>query len=148
MKNISLLSLLAVSKLVETEIKARGERPNVGRHTVSDEVRIGVDGTVNVSADEEYTPTVKIPLKVAFALFVRYSGITGEHALNALQKAMSEALTLDEEAQEKIAEIAVLDAAQQKVSDMLGSLPKAKRSGKVTIKVTGAGDRILPEAAE
>lgn len=148
MKNISLLSLLAVSKLVETEIKARGERPNVGRHTVSDEVRIGVDGTVNVSADEEYTPTVKIPLKAAFALFVRYSGITGEHALNALQKAMSEALTLDEEAQEKIAEIAVLDAAQQKVSDMLGSLPKAKRSGKVTIKVTGAGDRILPEAAE
>jgi len=134
LKDINTTTLVSLVKALETELKSR-EDLAPGIHTVSDSVNLELRGSVEVNESETYTPTISIPLKVTMALFVRYSGITGAAALNALEKAMSEALTLDKKAQKLISELAVLDQAEEKVTAMLGELPKAERKGKTFVKV-------------
>jgi hypothetical protein len=147
MRNISITALYALKKVVDGEIKKR-ERITTGDHVVSDTVRISLKGTVKVCPDEEYTPTISIPHKTALALFLRYCGVTGEHALNALQRAMSDAIKLDKDAAKSLAEVAMLDEAEARVTAMLGSLPKDKRDGKVIAKVEGNGHMVVVEQEE
>jgi len=107
----------------------------VGKHTVDATVTLHVEGRVTVSADGDYLPTTSIPLKATLALFMRYAGVTGPLAMDALIKAMSEAITLDEEAVALLAEVADLDAAEAKVRAGLDALPRKPRKGNVTVKV-------------
>lgn len=94
-----------------------------------------VDVTIHVTAhvrkgdDYERTPTASIPTKKTLALFVRYSGVTRDAALNALEKAMTDALDSGIEA-----DFGDLDAAETKVIKALGEMPKVKVSGATTVK--------------
>ena len=125
---------MALAKVVKkaTMDKARKEL-TVGTHEVDFTAR--VKGTITVGKDEMVTPTANIPLKITLALFVRYSGITGDSALSALERAMTEALNSGDTAETNIAEIALLDKAQAKIEAMLGNLPKVSKPGKVTTKL-------------
>jgi hypothetical protein len=134
MNKINTATLVSLAKALDTELKSR-EDLAPGIHAVSDSVNLTLSGSVEVNEPETYTPTINIPLKVTMALFVRYSGITGAAALKALEKAMSEALTLDKKAVKLISELAVLEQAEEKVTAMLGELPKAERKGKTFVKV-------------
>ena len=139
MKNVSTIALLALSKAIASEIKNR-EDPEVGTHKVSEKLTFEVEGSVQKCEDETYTPTVDIPLKVTLALFVRYSGITGDAALNALERAMSEALALGEKGEKKVSEVAEIDRAMSKVVSMLGELPRKTRKGKTNVKAKAIGE--------
>jgi hypothetical protein len=113
-----------------------------GEYKVKGTVTLAYDGKVKVSEDESYIPTVSIPLKTALALFLRYSGVTGPAARDALIKAMTEALEIEKlsgkekkAAIEAIREVADLDAAEKAVRAGLDELPLATRDGKVTANV-------------
>ena len=134
MKSINTPALVAAHKALAAEIKSRADlSPNT--YSVDDTLTLDLKGTIVVNPEEKYTPTISIPLKVTLALFVRYSGITGAVALNALEKAMSEALDLGDKAEENVRELADIAQAEKKVKKMIGELPKATRSGKTLIKV-------------
>jgi hypothetical protein len=137
MSNLSQLStpiLHILGKVIAAELKKRDKLP-VDTYTVMDECTLNVEGKVNVFPDEEYTPTASIPMKAAFALFVRYSGVTGKNAMNALVRAMKESVALGADARtEAVQELADLDRAWETVLAGLEELPKQPRKGKVTVK--------------
>lgn len=142
MNNISTVALLTLAKAIENELKNR-EEPNVGTHTVDEKLAFAIQGDVTKCAGESYTPTVDIPMKVTLALFVRYSGVTADVALKALEKAMSEALAIGAKGEDKISEVANIDKAMSKVTAMLGKLPQKTRKGKTNVKVkTVSGDKV------
>jgi hypothetical protein len=124
----------AIGKLIKTE--AARDALTVGKHLINETLTLHLQGTITVGEDSEYTPTVSIPYKEAFALFVRYCGVTREAAIDAMVKAMKEALTTKDEAKELIAEIADLEAAEELVQAGLEALPKQTKKGQVTAKVT------------
>jgi len=133
---------------------------DVGEHSVHAEVTLAIDGSVTVSEDEIYTPTTSIPLKLALALTIRYAGITGPLAMNALVRAMTEALTIDaltgkakKTAEAAISELADLDAAEARVLAGLAELPKKSRMGKVKVVakvevLAASGDALVAIANE
>lgn len=137
-ENLSPAALQALSAAVKKAASATRARLPAGEYQVDETVTLSLSGEVKVSEDEDYVPTVAIPLKVAFALFVHHSGVTGDHALAALEKAMVEALAIaqlrgkaQKEAEAAIREIAVLDEAESKVRSTLDALPAKTRQGKV-----------------
>lgn len=126
----------ALAKELEKLAKEGRDELPVGTHEVSATVTLHVEGTVKVGADGTYTPTTSIPMKAAFALFMRYSGITGPAAMDALTRAMTEALTLGKDAEATLAELADLEAAEAKVRAGLDALPAQTRKGAVAVKAT------------
>jgi len=133
----------ALGKALDKQAKKQRDDLTPGEHEVEGEITLSYSGTVKVSEDESYTPTTSIPLKVALALFLRYSGVTGPTARDALIKAMTEALEIERlsgkekrAAVEAIREVADLDAAEEAVRKGLAELPEATRKGKVSAKVT------------
>lgn len=90
------LHLMALVKAVAKKAAdAARDQLTVGRHEVDLTVRLV--GHLQVFEDTEKTPTVSIPMKETLALFVKYSGITGPHAMNVLRRAMTEALAANDE---------------------------------------------------
>jgi hypothetical protein len=147
MKNLNTLTLRTLAKAIETELKSRTDiQP--GTYKVNEELNISLAASIVQNGEEEYTPTISIPTKVTLALFVRYSGITGDAALSALQRAMTEAVKIGEKAEESVSELADIKAAEKKVKKMLGELPKDKRKGKCLIDVASASAEVLGENSE
>lgn len=139
------LILTALGKALEKDAKKVRDGLKPGDHVVEGEVTLTYKGTVKVGEAENYIPTVDIPLKTAMALFVRYAGVTREAAVEALIRAMTEALEIEalkgkdkERAIEAIREVADLDAAEKAVRAGLDELPEKTRVGKVTVKVAVA----------
>lgn len=150
--NLNPQIVAALAKCLEKEAKAGREGLAPGDYKIDAEVTLGVRGSVAVSADEEYTATTHIPLKPTLALFMRYSGITGQAALDALVRAMNDALALDalpakerKTAEASIRELADLDAAEERVLAGLAAMPTATRKGKVVVK---AKVEVLATSAE
>jgi len=148
--------LAALANVLPKDAKKSRDGLAAGEHEIDTEITLAIKGKVNVSADEEYTPTVKVPLKVTLALFTRYSGVTGPAAMKALTKAMTEALAIEKmtgpdkkNALKAIGEIADLEAAEAQLDAALFELPKANRVGKVNVKaaveVVAAGSVVLVE---
>jgi hypothetical protein len=136
------LILTALAKSLTKQAKKARESLSSGDHEVEGEITLFYKGDVTVLPDETYTPTADIPLKVALALFVRYSGITRDAAMEALIKAMKKALEIEELkgkdkklAVEAIREIADLDEAEETMRAGLDKLPLKDRKGKVLAKV-------------
>jgi len=145
--------LAALANILGKDAKGGRENLEPGEYNIDAEVTLSVKGGIEVLEDESYTPTVKIPHKLAMALFIRYSGVTGPAAMNALVKAMTEALAIEalegkakKAAVKAISEVADLDAAEEVVAKGLGELPKESRAGKVivnaSVNVVAAGSEI------
>ena len=136
---------LALAKAIkEKALKDARKNLTVGTHNV--DVTAHISGTITVGADEEFIPTVCVPLKAAMALFIRYCGITRNAAETALVKAMTEALNNAQRGAETVDTVAgaiseeesIIAACEAQVTKMMGALPKQTRSGKVTTKLTVA----------
>jgi hypothetical protein len=129
-------TLLALAKLLEHEAKTKRPKVRAGDYALDQDILLHVEGTLHVGDDHEYTPTTSIPWKTTLALFVRYAGITREHALRGLVQAMQAALAAesDESAEELIEALADLDEAESEVQASLSELPKQNRKGAVVAK--------------
>lgn len=135
--------VIALTKAIkDAAAKAARSGLSVGTHAV--DYNVNVKGTLTVGEDEQYIPTVCIPIKAAFALFIRYCGITRTAAENALIQAMSEALQAQQRGADTVATVegaiseedAIIAACEQRVTAMVGELPKQTRRGKVLSKLT------------
>ena len=143
----------ALADVLGKESKKSRDQIKVGDHAIDTTVTLRVTGTVEVAEDEDYTPTTDIPLKLTLALFMHHAGVTGEHAMNALVKAMNEAMEVDalpaKEKKAKLAairEVADLDAAEKRVRAGLDKLPAKSRHGKVTCHVEVSESDVITHA--
>jgi hypothetical protein len=138
--------LLGLAKLLEKE--AKRARPNVeaGEYDIDTVVQLHISGTLDVAEDEEYVPTVKMPWKAALALTLRYAGITREHAMDSLVRAMQQALQTGESAEELVSALADVEEAEAIVAAGLNELPKQPRAGKVNVKELEI-EEVTPAAA-
>ncbi len=130
------LTQAVLAKTLEKAAKKDRSVLPTGDFEVDTLVTLHVQGSIKIGEDTERVPTADLPIKTALALFVRYSGVTGEHALKALQRAMREAIENGEDAAEGLAEATMLDEAEKRVRSTLEDLPKVSRKGRVTIKAT------------
>lgn len=137
------VNTMAVAKAVkDAEAKKVRKNLEVGHHKIENLV-VEINGHINVAEDEEYTPTVEIPIKATLALFIRYCGVTRAAATDALVRAMTNAIDADEKGDEKSRRIfdeikasqEDIDACKQVVDASMMELPKKMRSGKVTSKL-------------
>ena len=121
-------TLSNLEKVALDKAGVKGNGLTAGDHDF--DVTVNLKGTIRKGEDSEFTPTASIPTKKAFALFVQHCGITRDAALNALQKAMTEAADEGINAEDAIASV---DEMEAKVKDMLDKLPKKTASGKTTV---------------
>lgn len=134
------LQATALAKVIKgAALKASRKSLTVGKHEVDFICR--VNGSLTVGEDEEYTPTAHIPLITTIAFFIRRCGITRDAALSALMNAMTDAIKTAKPGADEIEPIVAKDIEaivemMKKVEKALGTLPKAKRDGKVTTKLT------------
>jgi len=126
------LSAAAV-KIIEKNLEADGVIP-VGTHHVDMTVTLHVKGDVKKGADCMVKSTVNIPLKATMALFLSKMGFMRDQASEMLLEAMTEALALGDDAEEKIKDkLADVNVAMARVSALVGSLPLKPKSGATTI---------------
>ena len=140
------VQVLALAKAIkDAAVKAARKELTVeiGNESVTHQVNLiaHVSGTITVGADEPYIPTTHIPMIPTLAYFLRRCGITREFAATTLRDAMADALETERKGAETITpeiarDIADIEAMMESTKTMLGTLPAAKRSGKVTTKLT------------
>ncbi|MCB9924898.1 MAG: hypothetical protein H6822_22150 [Planctomycetaceae bacterium] len=108
----------------------------VGRHYFDEQFVVRVSGSVEKHEDQLVAPTVSIPLVTTLALFFDKCGVTRDAALNLLREAITEAMDENVNEDAKIKErIGDVEKAIKAVKDeLIGKLPKMKRSGKVITK--------------
>ena len=83
--------VLALGKLV-TKKTLDESRGKVEPGEFDFDFTVHVKGTAKVGNDSTKKPTVSIPIKEVLKLFVAYSGVTGKHALKAMERAVTDAL--------------------------------------------------------
>lgn len=119
-----------LSRLIK-EAEAKELRGLQTARTMDVDFAVRVYGNVIINDDEQYIPTVKVPVKTVLALFMRYSGVTGPHALTLLERAMTLAVLLGDKGEDAIKDFVDLDEQEKAIKAMFANLPKATRSGKV-----------------
>jgi hypothetical protein len=124
---------VALSK-INTHAGAR-EMLKAGEYDIDTTVRIS--GKIRVGEDYKVAPTVSIPLKETLALFIAYSGVTGEHAIKALRLAMQHSISLTGCGQGELAKnMPIVDENIARVqNEIIATLPRQPRKGQVTTKL-------------
>jgi len=107
-----------------------------GHHFVDEVLTIRVSGTVEKKSDQYVAPTTSLPTILTLALFWQKCGVTGDHALNMLREAISEALAngtdMDGEIAARVKDVE--KAVKTVKKDLIAKLPKQKRAGRVITK--------------
>lgn len=109
-----------------------------GSYPVDETVTIRIVGEVNKSEDEEYIPTVSIPYKKAFEMFLARMGFQREAAMDALVQSMTDAVNGVCPADIGLETYIKVDDVEQIVQEGLAALPKKVRAGKTFVDCTVA----------
>jgi hypothetical protein len=129
--------MTAVQSVIGKALKAMPALPT-GTVRFDETVTLRIAGTVEKCADEEYTPTISVPVKALAATLLPRLGATREAALATLVEAITEALNGDRKADATLRDrMKDADAAFGIVNDrLLASLPKSTRTGKTFVAAT------------
>ena len=124
------IKLLAIEKAASKTAKAENARDKLTPGTYSVETVVKVSGTLTVAPDTERVPTVSIPLLPALALALRYAGVTGNAARDAILRGVREALENGQAAADLLPEGLESEVAALKKS-IAAELPKTPVKGAV-----------------
>lgn len=129
------MELTALQKLVLASVKTGDARDEVQPGVYDFDFTIRAKGTLSKGKDTEKTPTSSMPHITVLALMVRRMGIQRDAALAMLQECMTEALTMDVDAREKLLEAQPeIALAEQQVRKTLAALPKSPVKGAVKVQ--------------
>lgn len=109
---------------------------SAGSYSVDETVTIRVVGDVNKSPDEEYIPTVSIPYKKAFEMFLARMGIQREAAMEALVQSMTDAVNGVCPADLGMENYINVDDVEKIVQNGLAAMPRKVRTGKTYVDCT------------
>ena len=127
----------ALSAVLAKLVKSNGPL-SVGTHTVDETVTIRVSGSVVKSEDEDYKPTISVPVKALAACLLSRMGATRESSIALLSEAITDALASGFKADETIRDrLKDVDEAFRLVNDrVLDTLPLQTRTGKTRVDAT------------
>jgi len=129
----------AVNSVALAKIQADEEaRALLTPGTYRVDTMVHVTGEINVGQDYSVAPTVSIPMKETLALFIHFSGITGDHAIRALVRAMQTAIATDGKGKGELsATMPIINRTMGRVqSEVINQLPRQPRKGPVTHRLT------------
>lgn len=123
--------MTAITTEIGKAIKAMPALP-CGTVRIDETITLRVCGTLEKGADEEYTPTISVPVKALAAALLERMGATREAGIAMLVAAITDALNSDRKAAGTITErMRDAEAAFKMVNDrLLATLPKSTRTGK------------------
>lgn len=108
-----------------------------GSYSIDTTLSIDIKGTLTKGSPTHYTPTAKIPYKLAMALLLEKSGITREHSINILMNVMKEAIKLNQAPEELLEDkLNDINKAEGFINEALSNLPKLSKSGQTRWKGT------------
>jgi hypothetical protein len=127
--------MTAIASSISKMVKNLPSLP-VGRHRIDETVMIRVTGEVLKCEDEQYTPTVHIPIKAVLAYLLPSLGATREAQQRKLLEACKAALAADLKIEETITALVknVDEAFKIVQNEVTGQLPKEVKDGKVIVK--------------
>ena len=126
--------IVALAKWFKTQ--AENVALPVGVYPLDTDITLSVKGAVEKFEDQQYTPTVDIPLLPTLALVLEKAGFQRERAKDLLIEAMTDALNAQQEANTDIENrIKDVQTAMQHVRQVTQALPKKTRSGRTTVAV-------------
>lgn len=139
--------LTEIQKLALEKLSIKADRSQVrpGTHQVQP-FTVTVGGTLNVSPDEVYTPTVDIPLIPTVALALKKMGIQREHFLRVMSESVNEVVLADREMRATLVAQAGLDDFETEFRQkVLAQLPNKTRNGKVSadLRITPVGTGLI-----
>ncbi len=126
----SSIKALIVKKFKDSEIHL-----DVGRHWIAETVVLRVSGTVERHKDQWIAPTISIPLIPTIAFFWERLGVEKNAALSVLRDAITEAMhaKVNESPSIKSKMDDVAEAVAAVKRDLIGELPKMRRSGRTDV---------------
>lgn len=127
--------MTAIGSMFSKAVKNLPSLP-VGRHRIDETVTIRVTGEILKCEDEQYVPTVHIPIKAVLAYLLPSLGATREIQQKKLLEACKAALADDVQMEQTITDLVKnVDAAFKIVqNEVTGQLPKQVKEGKVIVK--------------
>lgn len=127
--------MTAIASSISKMVKSLPSLP-IGRHQIDETVTIRVTGEVLKCDDEQYTPTVHIPVKAVLAYLLPSLGATREAQQRKLLEACKAALAADVKMEETITSLVknVDEAFKIVQNEVTGMLPDEVREGKVIVK--------------
>jgi hypothetical protein len=124
-----------VKALIVKKFKDADLDLDVGRHWVDETVVVRVSGTVERHEDQWIAPTVSIPLIPVVAFLLERLGIERNRAVMILREAITEAMRANVEEspsiKSKMDDVAEAVAAVKR--DLIGELPKMRRTGRTDV---------------
>jgi len=108
---------------------------DVGLHHIDETVVIRVSGTVERHEDQWIAPTISIPLIPVIAFFWERLGVGRDAAMSVLRDAIAEAMRMktDESPSIKSKMDEVAEAVASVKRDLIGELPKMRRTGRTDV---------------
>jgi hypothetical protein len=108
---------------------------DIGRHWIDETVVLRVSGSVELHEDQWILPTISIPLIPAIAFFWERLGVEKDAAMSILREAIAEAMRAktDESPSIKSKMDDVAEAVAAVKWDLIGELPKMRRSGRTDV---------------
>ena len=126
--------LTALAAAIGKMAKASSIQP--GRYAVDETIILRVKGDVKKSQDEEYVPTIAMPLKAIMATLLPRLGATREAAMAVLVEAMTEAIEGEKQGDSTLkARMKDVESAFETVAAVLDALPSKSRTGKTVCDV-------------
>lgn len=128
------LAKLALIKQWQKDLDAAGYVPPPGYHPVNETAVVHVKGGVNKLQDEQYTPTVDIPLLPTMALLLEKCGFQRELVKDILIQSMTEAIRHQRDPHDLInGRVKDIETAMEHVREVTDALPLKTRSGKTFV---------------
>jgi hypothetical protein len=126
----SSIKALIVKKFKDSEMDL-----DVGRHWIDETVVLRVSGMVERHDDQWIAPTISIPLIPTLAFFWERLGVEKDQAMRVLRDAITEAMRMQTNEspaiKSKMDDVAEALAAVKR--DLIGELPKMRRSGRTDV---------------
>jgi hypothetical protein len=121
--------------LAGSEMGAGPGHLDIGRHWIDETVVLRVSGSVELHEDQWILPTISIPLIPAIAFFWERMGVEKDAAMSILREAIAEAMRAktDESPSIKSKMDDVAEAVAAVKWDLIGELPKMRRSGRTDV---------------
>jgi hypothetical protein len=123
---------------------------DIGRHWIDETVVLRVSGSVERHEDQWILPTVSIPLIPTIAFFWERLGVERDAATSVLREAIAEAMRAktneSPSIKSKMDDVAEAVAAVKR--DLIGGLPKMRRSGRTDVSDLKVSVNALTQVSE
>jgi hypothetical protein len=125
----------SIKALIVKKFKDAESDLDVGRHWVDETVVIRVSGSVERHEDQWIAPTISIPLIPTLAFFWEQLGVEKDQAMSVLREAITEAMRakVNESPSIKSKMDDVAEAVAAVKRDLIGELPKMRRTGRTDV---------------